>query len=135
MRASRRTTAFLKKRWGLNNMGLKIEVGKFYKTRDGSKVRIYATDGSSRHPIHGAIQYEDGWHQRGWSLSGKFLNFPGENQEDLIAEWSEPKPKRLGWVNKVNGLLCVRPNGERPRCYGTANVDDDWERYPKLDEE
>lgn len=34
---------------------LKIEVGKYYRTGHGEKVRIYATDGSKEYPMHGAV--------------------------------------------------------------------------------
>lgn len=32
-----------------------FEPGKEYKTRDGRKVRIYATDAGGEYPIHGAV--------------------------------------------------------------------------------
>jgi len=33
-----------------------IDINKKYKTRNGQKVRIYATDGAEDYPIHGAIK-------------------------------------------------------------------------------
>jgi hypothetical protein len=46
--------------------------GRLYKrvAESGRRVRIYARDGSSRFCIHGAVEYEDGWHQACWDKDG-----------------------------------------------------------------
>jgi len=52
----------------------KIEVGKEYKTRDGSAVRIYAIDGTGETAIHGAIFEKLGlWVPTTWCTDGSFL--------------------------------------------------------------
>lgn len=67
---------------------MKIEVGKFYRTRDGHKVRIYATDGSGLFPVHGAIYYDDEWSISTWTSDG--LNMRGnESGIDIISEWKQ----------------------------------------------
>ena len=35
-----------------------IDINKKYRTRNGREVRIYATDGWSASPVHGAIKVE-----------------------------------------------------------------------------
>lgn len=62
--------------------------GKFYRTRDGRKARIYATDGSGNYPVHGALLCPDGWMEETWQLDGR--NYGGEEKSrDLISEWIE----------------------------------------------
>ena len=51
----------------------KIEVGKSYKTRNGRQVRIYAIDGSSGQPVHGATLSGGEWSSQTWDVQGQFL--------------------------------------------------------------
>ena len=53
-------------------------------TRDGSPVRIYATDGTSPYTIHGAIQRKDGWEEASWTESGQYSISEKYNGGDLI---------------------------------------------------
>ena len=69
--------------------GMKLEIGKFYKTRGGHKVRIYATDGADN-KIHGAILSRDGWRATNWQADGTYL-INTDDAWDIIAEWKEPK--------------------------------------------
>ncbi|MDE2468624.1 MAG: hypothetical protein KGL35_07750, partial [Bradyrhizobium sp.] len=80
-----------------------IEPGKFYKTRDGRKVRIYATDGKFQRngrlvsSIHGAflqyggIEQESRWLCQVWLANGR-LGETFLDDLDIIAEWAEPHP-------------------------------------------
>ena len=70
----------------MNN--LKIEIGKFYKTRDGRKARIYHVD--EKH-IHGAVYTEgDGiWAIRCWWSSGQITSSGNLNGCDIVEEWKE----------------------------------------------
>jgi hypothetical protein len=73
---------------------MKIEVGKFYKTRSGFKARIYATDGKSDLPIHGAIFEYESWDIATWTLTGANLIGGQPFWADLIEEWIEsPAPE------------------------------------------
>ena len=73
-----------------NNNNMKIEVGKLYRTRNGYKVRIYATDVEGELPIHGAFYCpEDSlWELNAWRENG----IDGEYcpDFDIIGEWKEP---------------------------------------------
>ena len=51
----------------------KIEVGKSYKTRNGRQVRIYAIDGSTDKPVHGAILSGGEWSCQTWGVQGQFI--------------------------------------------------------------
>lgn len=68
---------------------MKIEVGKFYRTRGGEKVRIYATDGGT-YPIHGAIYQKGmGWVVTEWSKEGYIFKFEGLDDFDIVGEWKD----------------------------------------------
>ena len=65
-----------------------IEKDKLYKTRDGRKARIYATDGA-KGSIHGAILHDTEWAVTAWNKDGCY--YAGEIcSSDLISEWVEP---------------------------------------------
>jgi hypothetical protein len=66
----------------------KISKDKQYTTRDGSEVRIYATDGSGLRPVQGAIMEDDGWCLVQWMPDGKRFN-SFDSSSDLI----EVKPR------------------------------------------
>ena len=75
-----------------------IDINKKYRTRDGREVRIYATDGSSRNPIHGSIKDEDGWIFQVWPKSGRYFEDDDEDYRiDLIEV--RPRHKRTVWLN------------------------------------
>lgn len=70
---------------------LKIEAGKFYRTRDGRKAGIYRTD--VNHPeysIHGYVIDSDGVeYSLNWRSNGRISSIE-EFKIDLIEEWKEP---------------------------------------------
>lgn len=76
---------------------LKIEAGKFYKTRDGRKV------GPS-------YRYSDGWSMRSeggkmWLSDGKRY-FGGQEESEIIDEWiDEPAAKASNDNAKVSGMI------------------------------
>ena len=77
-----------------------IEVGKYYKLKDGRKARVYATDGYYGKQIHGAIYYfNDGWSFAIWDEQGKFHR-TCDSQLDIVSEWVEPHPAENWEVDK-----------------------------------
>ena len=71
-------------------MTLKIEVGRYYRTRDDHKARIYALDGDEG-VVHGAIWF-DAWRMVSWDANGYYyVDSETESLNDLVAEWDEPK--------------------------------------------
>lgn len=88
---------------------MKIEVGKFYKTSYGRKIRIYALDAKGRYPVHGALLEPEGnWTAKSWSSEGKYLlnvidgvlDASAMTPSDIVAEWEEPKPKLKAWIDQ-----------------------------------
>lgn len=60
---------------------MKLEVGKYYKTRDGRKVGpMYKTGSEDKN-----MEFDDG-SGNGWTKHGTWLN-TCQNERDLIAEW------------------------------------------------
>ena len=103
---------------------LKIEAGKFYRTRDGKKAGIYRTD--ANHPedsIHGYVISSDGAeHSISWHGDGKYISRE-EHGADLIEKWQYPLDFDWGllppWCNK----------------YVAKDISGDWYAYsnePKL---
>lgn len=83
---------------------MKIEVGKYYKTSDGRKARIYAVDCGGHWTIHGAVHYDGFWVACEWMSDGeRFINT--KSQSSLISEWTEPldfDPSCLpAWANWI----------------------------------
>ena len=73
-----------------------IDINKKYQTRDGREVRIYATDGGSRNPVHGSIKEEDGWILQVWPKSGRY-----DDDEDYRIDLIEVRPRHTLplWLN------------------------------------
>jgi hypothetical protein len=72
-----------------------ISKDKTYRTRDGREVRIYATDGGGKYPVHGSVKTDDGWRSRTWDSNGQVGPF--KNDGDLIEV--KPRIKRTVWIN------------------------------------
>jgi hypothetical protein len=77
--------------------------GQEYRTRDGRRARVYASDGQGRFPIHGAyITHKGGWWAAEWTLGGK-LNGEGD-PDDLDLMPPEPESQRfLLWTTPKIG--------------------------------
>lgn len=113
---------------------MKIEVGKFYRTRGGQKARIYATYGTKQSIVHGAIEVGYVvWELIEWTGGGGRIFMSGpEHDSDLISEWEEPAPKIIAYVSIADWsggrktLMLVNPD---------KTVDlREWRRAPWLDE-
>ena len=80
---------------------MEIEVGKYYKTRCGYKVQIYAIHAEKYgyRNIHGAFFNSGFWVPQAWDPKGNFLT----NEEyglDIVSEWTEPHPAESWEVDK-----------------------------------
>ena len=72
-----------------------ISMDKQYRTRDGQKVRIYATDHFGYYSIVGAILCGGNWVTVNWRVDG--VASPTDNSLDLIEV--KPRIQREYWVN------------------------------------
>lgn len=64
------------------------------KTRGGHPVRIYAEDGGGKYPIHGAIDYGEGWVANTWTSEGAITVGGVFSERDIISttpiiDWSK----------------------------------------------
>jgi hypothetical protein len=66
--------------------------GQEYRTRDGSRARVYAIDGGGDQPIHGAAMFNGEWWVAGWMASGSYYMDGDTNDLDLMPPEPEPKP-------------------------------------------
>lgn len=112
---------------------MKIEAGKFYRTRDGRKARVYAVDGTlgTSSEIHGAVFHGGAWGARQWSKSGSYNNTI-ERELDIVSEWAEPAPKLIAWVPVLTSLC----NGYCVVRFSSADYagEPGWRRAPWMDE-
>jgi len=93
-----------------------FEVGKEYKTRDGRKVRIYATDGVEGEEIHGAT-YEGGvgWYPQTWGAGGRYRErgnsasdiMPPEPESDYIDYLLDRSATRLTYRDPYHGVCPI----------------------------
>ena len=74
-----------------------IDKGKQYRTRGGHEVRIYATDGETAYPIHGAIKDNGEWESTTWTADGLIYENKPDNDLDLVEV--KPRIKHTLWLN------------------------------------
>jgi len=104
---------------------LKIEVGKYYKTRCGKKAKVkYKLDGPYPYPYPwiGMIFYDEREYMATWSEKGASFFSGDYHGDDIISEWSDDPS--LGWVYKgehyvnpwkfVHDLIRDNLSDERP---------------------
>ena len=80
---------------------MKIEVGKYYKTRSGHKAYVAYEYNSVNHFTHGGVVYgEQGAYDAptSWHPQGNHIKNSTGNDFDLIEEWKEPK-SGVGYSN------------------------------------
>ena len=79
-----------------------IDINKKYRTRDGRKVRIYATDGIGQQCVQGAfLSKEGGWSMWLWSKNGlaAICSIGELHMQDMDLIEVKPRIKRTVWVN------------------------------------
>jgi hypothetical protein len=87
---------------------MNIQKGKFYKTRDGRKVEVYATNKGNHQPIHAAITSGgDFWTAVTYDAEGRYNIDKSEHDFDIIEEWVSE-----GWIVLFDG-------GCGPEAWGT----------------
>jgi hypothetical protein len=90
---------------------LTLEVGKYYRTRDGKKA--YAGYVMAESPFNGSkpLYPVSGWVDgevmpQCWNLDGSLHEPENEHKFDLVAEWVEPR-RIMGWL-----AICSADNGQ-----------------------
>jgi len=82
--------------------GIKIEAGKYYRTREGKQAFVAALAQSpfDKDPVPyiGYVKGHKLQEQFWWSEAGRAQPDGNEDPFDLVAEWQEPKRIR-GWLN------------------------------------
>lgn len=81
-----------------------IQAGKEYRTRDGRRARIYASDGAGER-IHGAVLMSNGWYNMSWRTDGQMWK-GSTSGFDIVAHWTGEKAQAKGYV-----WLVLKPDG------------------------
>ena len=70
---------------------MKIEAGKYYRTRDGNKACVAGKNGFAKehHDVYWLGSFEDDC-SKSWCIGGSYVDHE-ESDDDLVAEWVEPK--------------------------------------------
>lgn len=71
---------------------MKIEAGKFYKTRSGHKAFVAGVSPfASTQPLYRMTGFVDGGQSgTSWNIEGEFAADGMRSPEDLVAEWIDP---------------------------------------------
>lgn len=93
-----------------------IYMNKRYRTKNGDRVRLYATDGGTQYPVHGAIWLEGiGWKSERWTDDGGNSEFTGSlldlveiSAEEAFAEDLEVARAELERLRTLV-LACTEP--------------------------
>lgn len=73
-----------------------ITPGAIVRLRGNRKARIYATDGSPKYPIHGAILDGSGWSIQLWTEAGHYYDSEPEHGRSIVGPWiDEPDASKL----------------------------------------
>lgn len=94
------------------------EVGKEYKTRDGRRFRVYATDGKGAFSVHGAILDDGDWVAQSRTADGHYLSNGKPFQSDLmppvtfgVGEWVTESGTEAVVTEEFEGELFGRFRG------------------------
>jgi hypothetical protein len=80
---------------------MKFEVGKYYRTRAGKKVRCIATDGLVIHPI--VCLVVDGGFVYCLDTGGRYVKHDCNSGMDIVSEWHEPLDIEMWVVLEMDG--------------------------------
>lgn len=100
---------------------LVIEPGKFYRTRDGRKARVYAVDGESPYSIHGAVLIDTGWQAHGWTICGSW-GAGLERHLDIVAPWIDLP--EVDWSKLPDSITCVTADKDGEAWAWTCEPDE-----------
>jgi hypothetical protein len=115
---------------------MKIEKGKFYRTRGGEKVEVLTTERKDRCSV--VTMYENG-DIIVLYMNGAYFNTKAEHEADIISEWTEPVeipwsdyPTWCKWVAMDNSGKWFGYYGEKPKLYSDTWGDSDlnYNRIP-----
>lgn len=103
---------------------MKLEAGKYYKTRDGRKAYVAALreDAIPDECAVGWVLRDSGyWESCWWSANGVFEAI---SEFNLIAEWTEPEAKVERWLYAKYAVIVIEADGtvKKENLYLTAEA-------------
>ncbi len=104
---------------------MKLEVGKFYKTRAGDKVRVLLTDLpedlAGRTVLALVNETSSDWDTEYFMADGSYSDPTYCSDHDIVSEWREPK------TVKVQRYVVVWPDGDT-QIFRDENEAINWAR-------
>lgn len=85
---------------------MKLEAGKYYKTRNGRKVMILKSDLKNYYEAIGYFLCDDTSNEETivhWKADGRAF-VSNKSSLDIISEWEEQKPRMLAYIN-LDGFI------------------------------
>lgn len=83
---------------------MKLEVGKFYKTRDGRKAEVVYINEELKDSYTVYFLVDGDGHLISCSLEGSYYGDDEAHESDLVSEWKEPE-RVTGWMNIYTNCL------------------------------
>lgn len=94
---------------------MKIELNKFYRTRDGRKARVICVDAKGCCPIIALVTCDKCIEELIlFTDDGRFFLLGADDFRDLVSEWTEPKKQRrvFLWEWKYESRWMIHSWGE-----------------------
>lgn len=113
-----------------------IEVGKFYRTMNGAKVRVYAVDGGTDALVHGAyLNVFGNWYSATWTRYGVFMADHYDSALNIVSEWTDEPLVETGfcfaWIGRNGAVLFTQNEYDAPS--GIGGPSSPFRRAPWLD--
>lgn len=86
---------------------MKVSLQKRYRTRNGRDVRLYATDGGGRWPVHGATFSDGIWKISTWNEEGLILSRIIGDLDLVEVTYAEQLAKQIPWSAIKDGYNAV----------------------------
>ena len=90
---------------------MKIDFDKPVQTRDGREVRIYTTEGKTKHyPVIGELCSDGNWHVRTWTSGGTDIRWSSSTVVGLKDEGGDlinVPEKHTVWINFYRGAASL----------------------------
>lgn len=89
---------------------IKLEEGKYYRTRGGDKAKCIAVSTQDHGEEYGALVISDDYaYPRPYTVEGRYVANKVEHFDDIIAEWKEKRTVKMApaLYKLTSGALCI----------------------------
>lgn len=106
---------------------IKLEEGKYYRTRGGDKAKCIAVSTQDHGEEYGALVISDDYaYPRPYTVEGRYVSNEMEHFDDIIAEWKEKRTVKMApalYQSAVGTYLSYKffESEEQARTYGSTS--------------